>query len=347
MLKESESLIESLGLQPFWPLPFVWSGKAQTIAGTYWPCPQITSKNVFHEVIVSGGDRLVLCENTPFSWTEGDRIACLVHGLTGCYQSNYMIRMTQRLLDLGIKVFRVNLRGCGPGFGKAQNPYHIGISEDTRSVLEWLAIQHPRSPVTGIGFSLGANILLKMLGEDGELTTGQIDSMIAISPPVDVRQSALLMASSENKFFNKYFANRIQNDVRRLHTHFPELGRIEFPNQAGIIDIDNIYTAPKFGFRDAEDYYIKTSSFPLLASIRIPTLIIGSIDDPVVAVDCLARIPRTSWIEKVISQYGGHVGFIGYGGNWTWKWSDDVATEWLKKRRFLVKADLALAEVGL
>lgn len=329
--KGSDSLLESLGLKPFRPLPFFRSGKAQTIAGSYWPSPGIHPKEIFHEVAVTEIDYLVLVENTPLGWKEGDRIAILVHGLTGCYRSSYMQRMAQRLLQLGIKVFRINLRGCGPGFGKAQSPYHIGISEDTRAITNWVAQRHPRSPVTQVGFSLGANILLKMLGEDGSRPSGKTDSMIAISPPVDVERSAMLMASKENQFFNRYFAERAKRDVRKLHFRFPDLGKVEFPEKLGMIEFDNLYTAPRFGYQSAEDYYQQTSSLPLLGSIKVPTLIIGSIDDPVVAVECLLKMPETKWLQKVISQFGGHVGFLGFGGNSSWKWSDDVVSEWLKK----------------
>lgn len=328
MDEKSKALIEKLGLKAFRPMPFIQTGKLQTIVGTYWPQKGEPRDTTFHDFRLSDGDILVLAENSPESWSDGDRIVTLVHGLTGCFQSNYMIRMARAFAERGAKVFRINLRCCGPGMGKARNPYHCGISEDTREVLRWLKEKYPRSPVTQVGFSLGGNVTLKMAGEDGAHPSGNLDSVMAVSPPVDVKESSRLLCSPENAFFDRYFTRRVLNDVQRLHRHFPDLPKVEFPKKMNLIMFDDIYTARMCGFKNGEDYYEKASSFPLLSKIQIPTLILGAEDDPVISGACFSKVPRTGWIEKIISAHGGHVGFLGFGGSLSWRWADEVLIRW-------------------
>lgn len=47
-------------------------------------------------------------------------------------------------------------------------------------------------------------------------------------------------------------------------------------------DFDNYFTAPSFGYLTADDYYRKGSSVLNLADIRVPTLFLSALDDPMV-----------------------------------------------------------------
>jgi predicted alpha/beta-fold hydrolase len=325
------ALIRKLGLEPFRPIPLIKTGKMQTIAGNHWPQAGELHGTTLMDFDLGDDDQLVLAVNTAPGWREGGRIIVLVHGLTGSYTSNYMIRMARAFTRRGAKVYRMNLRCCGPGMGKSRRPYHCGISEDTRQVVQWISKVHPKSPITQIGFSLGGNISLKMAGEDGARPTGNLDSMIAVSPPVDVKESSRRLSSPQNSFFDWHFTRRVLNDVQRLHRHFPDLPPYEFPKKMNIYIFDDLYTAPRCGFKDGEDYYRQASSFYFLDQIRIPTFVIGASDDPVVSGACFHKIPRTPWIEKVISDKGGHVGFLGFGARGSIRWADQLLLRWAEE----------------
>ena len=99
------------------------------------------------------------------AWQPADRSALLIHGLGGCHDSGYMQRIAHKLNARGVRVFRMDLRGCGAGMGLARLPYHSGRSEDARAALAAIARICRNSPTTLVGFSLGANMSLKLLGE--------------------------------------------------------------------------------------------------------------------------------------------------------------------------------------
>ncbi|MGE0632972.1 MAG: alpha/beta fold hydrolase, partial [Pseudobdellovibrionaceae bacterium] len=202
--------LKRLDWPAFEPHPFLPTGFLQTVASTFWPhLPDKTSAHL-HDITLDDGDVIRVVENTPPGWKDGDRLVLAVHGLAGAHTSTYMIRITHQLLQKGIAVFRINLRGCGVGGGLAKNPYHSGRSEDSRTVLKWLKQKFPRSPVTQVGYSLGANMTLKMVGEDSDSPAGNLDQFVAVSPPVDLAKSAVHMQSLRNLFFDQFFVWRLK-----------------------------------------------------------------------------------------------------------------------------------------
>ena len=75
---------------------------------------------------------------------------------------------------------------------------------------------------------------------------------------------------------------------------------------------DNAYTAPLHGFAGARDYWRKSSSLPVLGSIRVPVYLLNAADDPFLSESCfpveLARESRLFTLE--MPAHGGHVGFV-------------------------------------
>ena len=153
--RETEITARAGDLPPFDPHPWLRGGHAQTLAGRYWPTPRQGLASTAHEMALADGDRLVLLESPPPGWEPTRPTAMLVHGLAGCAESPYMIRLGARLVDMGIRVVRVNLRGAGRGFGLARGIYHAGRSEDLKAVVNWLGSRDDRSPIAAVGFSLG------------------------------------------------------------------------------------------------------------------------------------------------------------------------------------------------
>jgi len=332
MILESEHKIKSLGLLPFEPLPFVKTGISQTVASVLWPYAPDSKPHSVHQIGLEDGDRLSIVEDRPHSWKQGDRIALLVHGLVGHHKSNYMVRIAQKLVRNGVLVLRVNLRGCGTGFGLARHPYHSGRSEDLRAVLRWAAKRFPKSPVTQVGFSLGANITLKLAGEDGKAPTGNLDSIVAVSPPIDLAATAKHLKKSQHALFDRFFVWKLRYDIWRLHRKFPELPSIAFPLRMALTDIDEFYTAPRCGFKDAQDYYAKSSSGPLIPSIRVKGLILCAQDDPIVHTESYSNVRFPANTDLVMTRSGGHVGFIGRTGQGNdVQWMDCLVSQWILK----------------
>lgn len=325
-----ERLLKRLRLNRFHPFPFARSGFWQTIYGNYWPCLKAPQAKALHTVVLSDGDGLAVIENRPKHWHLGKRIILLVHGAAGSHQSPYMERMARRMYHQGYLVLRMNFRTCGPGAGLSRRPYHGGCSEDTRDVLGWIDQQFPGSPVTQVGFSLGGNVTLKMAGEDGGRPTRPLDSVVAVSPPTDLKAAIRKLSRPENKVFAKMFLNCVRRDVERLHRKFPELGPQKFPDKMTIQMFDEIYTAPRGGFQSADDYYRQASSIKLLPEIQVPTLVLCSADDPIVDVERLSAAPPNKHLDLLLTERGGHVGFLGWGTKWDEiRWCDQAVAHWI------------------
>ncbi len=326
-----ERVLTKLKLNKFNPFPFARSGFWQTVYGSRWPILKASKPDSYHHLPLPDGDIVVLAENRPENWREGDRILLLVHGLTGSYQSTYMQRMCRRMCKNGYMVIRMNLRFCGPGLGLARNPYHAGLSEDTRAVLRWLKIMHPQSPVTQMGFSLGGNITLKMAGEDGSQPTGNLDSVVAVSPPLDLALSAQRMDSKENRFFAQLFLKGMVKDIQKMQELFPDSNSFVPPAHLSVHEFNTLYIAPRGGFKDANDYYRRASSIHYLPEIKIPSLILSAADDPVVDSHSLVHAPANSNLDVILTEHGGHVGFLGWGTQYDEvRWADQAVARWLE-----------------
>ena len=336
--RSDSGLLSIVGLPPFQPAPLIRGGAVQTIAAQVWPQWPDVRPTKTYKIDVTDGDRLVVMEYRPAGWAAGQRIALLVHGLNGCYRSRYMIRIGRELVRRGMLVVRVNMRGCGPGFGLARGFNHAGRTEDIRAVLRWLANLYAGSPTTLIGFSLGGNATLKMAGDDSQHPAGNLDSVVAISPPVDLTASARHIQLPENRFYDWYFATECVRTVRHLHQRFPDMPAFRAPQRMRLFDFDDAFTAPRSGYRDAADYYAQSSSAPVISDIRVPALILCALDDPVVDTGTLEKKRGQTGLDLVLTRHGGHMGFLGRTGRRTGsrfglRWMDALVVNWIERMR--------------
>ena len=167
---------------PFEPHPWVRGGHSQTIVGRYMFGERRRIDSMSHVIELPDGDRLIVLESVPPDWETSQPTALLVHGLAGSADSSYVVRVGWRLLRMGIRVVRMNLRNAGDGFGLARGIYHAGRSDDIGRVVSWLAGQNPDSPIALIGFSLGANLVLKFASEAAAAPVDSLDCVLAANP---------------------------------------------------------------------------------------------------------------------------------------------------------------------
>ena len=313
--------------QPLWPFH---SGWAQTIVANFLPQWGLRHVDGMHHLTLADHDQIVVCENAPQGWLVGQRIACIVHGLTGSAFSKDSTRLARILMKQGLRVVRVNLRNAGPGFGLAKRYYNAGCSDDLRSVLQWLATKYPGSPVTQIGFSLGGNASLKLAGEDGANPSGNLDSVIAVCPPADLGASSQKLERPENRLFNRYFSRRMVQHIDALCRIRPGVFRPKMPKNVSLKGFDDLYTAPLGGFQSADEYYRKSSAIGLISKITVPTLILGAMDDPVVATEALLDVDSAPHRSLWLTKRGGHCGYLGFGGDdINLRWMDAAIVKWM------------------
>lgn len=275
-------------------------------------------------------------DDCPPLWKPTAGAALLLHGLSGSHLSPLLVRLTTKLVERGVRVFRWDLRGCGAGAGLARYPYHAGCSRDldlvVQSVLTWceFAGDEPSSEnqcdittaprcqyLILFGVSLGGNILLKYLGENPELVPEQIRQAIAINPPIDLSRSVDTLNGTLNRLYDRHFLGALMKDLderRRLLPDAPMPSGSSRPRR--LRDFDNWYTAPMSGYATADDYYSSCSALQFMPQIRVPTTVITSQDDPMVPGQIFTATadqwsPRT---RLVMAPRGGHVGYIARRG---------------------------------
>jgi predicted alpha/beta-fold hydrolase len=320
---------------PFVPHPWFRGGHAQTIAGRYLG-PRGPAVPARAEVVdLADGDRLVALDSTPQSWRAGGPAAVLVHGLASTAEAPYVARMARRLLDLGARVVRMNLRGAGAGFGLARGIYHAGRTEDVRAVVDHLAGSAVGSPIAVVGFSLGANLALKLAAEASRPSYpgARPDSVVAANPPIDLSACCRAMQRPSHRLYDRSFTRWLRAQTRRLHDRFPELGPAGLERVRSVYDFDDFYTAPRNGFHGAEDYYRRSSAGPLVAEIVIPGLVVHAADDPFIPASAFDAVRFPANVRFELLPAGGHLGYIARR---PWRgdrrWLETRLAAWLAER---------------
>lgn len=288
-------------------------GWVQTLGALFWPSqtPQHPDFEVqSHTAMLPDGDALALTLYEHRHDQDRRRVV-LVHGLCGDQASNYMRRSADRLLRAGYEICMVNLRGSGPGHALASQPYHAGRSEDVAAVIKWLKARRPNQPLDLIGFSLGANIVLKYLAEASRDECPKVERAMAISPPIDLEQSSNCLTQSPFALADRFFCYLLVQHVNRVHQSRADLGPPPaWPKRMTVRQFDELYTAPRAGFASAKDYYQQASSAGRLHEIKIPTKIIWAKDDPLIDQVSLAHVKVSNAVQTLATEHGGHIGYL-------------------------------------
>jgi predicted alpha/beta-fold hydrolase len=289
----------------FHPHPLVRGGHAQTLAGLYWPSRSAPDRARRHWIQLDDGDHIVLHENLPPEGVPIQSAALLLHGLAGCHASGYMRRLAWKLRQRGVRVFRMDMRGVGAAAGWARQPMHAGRVEDVRAAIEQIGRLCPADlPLALVGFSLGGNLALVTLAAASRGTAGPLQRGVAIAPPVDLATCSRQLHRGVKRIYDAYLVRHVLRSWRATG------GTVPRPAPRTIYQFDQRITAPKSGFRDAEEYYAAASSGPRLADIRIPTRILAAADDPIVPIATIRDCRRSSAVVLTTTASGGHLGYL-------------------------------------
>ena len=213
----------------------------------------------------------------------------------------------------------------------ARHPLNAGRSEDVAAALAYVVQQCPDSPVHLVGFSMGANIVLKLAGELGGDAPPRLASIMAIAPPLDLVACSRNMQRGLNRLYDRSFVRGLVDHVRRRSLLVPDAhNRPLVPVPRRLVDFDNMFTAPLSGFADVNDYYTRASSAPLLANIAVPALIVAAASDPIVPVRSFEQASYSGTTRLVIAPCGGHLGFIAAAGlDPDRRWLDWRVVDWV------------------
>jgi uncharacterized protein len=262
------------------------------------------------------GDRLAAMLNAPAGPTERPLLV-LIHGLTGTEDSSYIRATAAAALAASYPVLRLNLRGAGPSRPLCRMQYHAGRTADLADALAALPERLTRNGIVAMGFSLGANLLLKFLGEGGDR---RLRGAVAVSVPLDLAAAARRLMARRNAFYHRIILFHMKVESLAPIAALSDGERKTIAEAPNVVAFDDRFVAPRNGFTGAADYYARCSAGRYLDTIATSTLVIHALDDPwIPAVSYLARDwQRNPRVTLLLPPRGGHVGFHGSGDPIAW-----------------------------
>ena len=315
---------------PFRPARGLEDPHAQTLHAALARRPRLSGLNR-ERVWLKDGDFLDL-EVLEGSSRDAP-LLLLLHGLEGSSRSGYIRALLAGAAARGWGAVALNFRSCSGESNRLPRFYHSGETGDVRELLGRLGARG-WGPRFAVGFSLGANVLLKLLGEDGERSP--ITAAAAISTPFDLQTSAdaLDLATGVGSVYRRVFLRSLKRKALEKARRFPEsFDAARIRAATGVREFDDVVTAPIHGFNSAEDYYRRSSSGPLLGAIRRPTLLLSSADDPLAPGGLPASAKTSPWLHLLEPPHGGHVGFVE-GRAWRPRWwADAQVLRFLEQQR--------------
>lgn len=326
----------------FTPHPLLVGGHLQTIGGQLLGANPRADPYEVEVLTLPDGDQVVLHINRPLTNPNSDLtrraekpIVLMLHGLGGCSESAYILRIARRLTKLGHVVVRFNHRGCGlGGAALARHIYHAGRGEDVAALIQYAHARWPHHPLLVAGFSLSANMLLRWLGQHDTLRVApQLMGALAICPPIDLELCSRALARKDNWHIDRYYTRSLIRTARfRQRLFAGSETDLVFPPKMSLRLFDELYTAPRAGFNSRDDYYERSSARGSVHRIVTPTVVLAAADDPIIPAATFDRVNWSSAVTFRMERSGGHMGFISrrltaWGDR---RWMDAFVVEWVR-----------------
>ena len=237
----------------------------------------------------------------------------VLHGLEGSSSAHYMLGIAGKALAAGFSVVLLNQRNCGNTEHLSPGLYHSGLTHDASFVMNQLVTQEGIDRFVIAGYSLGGNLALKLAGDYGSDAPPCLRAVCAVSPILEISRCVHALERPLNVVYQWNFVKGLRARMRRKASHHPGDFPIDrLPDVRTVRQFDEIFTAPHFGFADAEDYYHRASAMRVVDHIRVPTLLIAAADDPFVppAMFDEPAVRGNPCITAVVTRHGGHCGFV-------------------------------------
>lgn len=251
-------------------------------------------------------------------------VVILSHGLEASAEADYIRGTAAAVNAAGWDALAWTFRGCGQDPNRLPRFYHSGETGDLRRIIrhvEETAAERP-ARIALVGFSLGGNLTLKHLGEAAPAAS--VVAAAAVSVPIDLASSArALDERPANRLYLRRFLHSLIRKVENKGSRFAEAFDLTGVRAIRTFqEFDDRFTAPLHGFRDAADYWARSSARQFLGGIRVPTLLVNARDDPFLAPESFpfpeAEANPHFFLDA--PDHGGHVGFLDFAAGspiWT------------------------------
>jgi len=240
----------------------------------------------------------------------------VLHGWEGSHESIYVLSLAQLLFERGFEVVRLNLRDHGETHHLNRELFHSCRLPEVIGAVQALQARFPGRPLTGVGFSLGGNFLLRVAAAVRESAL-DLAGVIAISPVLEPTET-LVALETAMPGYQGFFVRKWRRSLRKKQAAWPD--SYDFAQvSGGLREMTAELVRRHSEFATLEEYLNGYSiTGERLASLAVPAHILTSLDDPMIPVGGLARLARPAALRVTVTRYGGHCGFIESLAGLTW-----------------------------
>ncbi|KAJ7903430.1 AB-hydrolase YheT [Mycena olivaceomarginata] len=294
----------------FRPAPWLFNAHLQTlysVLGDFSKTDQVQYQRRLLRLLDGGTLGLDFVPANPSTVRDDAPIIVVQHGLTGGSHEPYIRAVLAPACSpveqggLGYRAVVVNFRGCSGVPLTSPKFYTAAQTDDLRQGLMYISKLYPKAPLLGLGFSIGGNVLVRYLAEEG--VNSLICSACILGCPWDIKTN-----------------NDCESSAHSATAEKPTL-----------TDFDHIFTCyvgdtPPFPFPDVHEYYTWAGSHKVADQIRVPCLTINAADDPVVQQVQMSS-GQNGHIVSVLTAMGGHLGWFRSKRK---RWTTKPVLEWIQ-----------------
>lgn len=241
---------------------------------------------------------------------ENQRLVILSAGMEGNSERHYIKRAAKYFYERGWDALAWNYRGCSGELNRLPKFYSYADTDDFRAVINHAIAVGAYSKVALIGFSMGGCLVTKYLGEQ-TAPHPNVKASVSFSVSCNLLNSMKETEKKKNSIYSRYFINKLKEKLQSkalLHTSIKNIPRDK------IILFDDYlryYNIPFHGFIDAADFYAQSSCEQFIPSIKVPSLMVNALNDPILGNECYpykaAQDNSNFFLET--PKTGGHLGF--------------------------------------
>ncbi|XP_059631907.1 embryogenesis-associated protein EMB8 [Cornus florida] len=254
----------------------------------------------------------IMNKNNAISKDDQTPIVVVIPGLTSDSSDAYIKHLAFNIAKHGWNVVVSNHRGLGGISVTTDCFYNAGWTEDLREILDYLHHEYPKAPLFAIGTSIGANILVKYLGEDRENVP--IAGAVAICSPWDLLIGDRFIGRRLiQKLYDRALTIGLQGYASLHQPHYSRLADWEgIKKSRSIRDFDNYATCLVGKFETVDTYYRRCSSTSYVKNVSVPLLCISALDDPLCTREAIPwdECRANKNIVLATTQHGGHLAFF-------------------------------------
>jgi len=232
------------------------------------------------------------------------RVVVAIHGLGGSIESGYLVEALRAADALGVSMLLLNCRGADR---TNCDFYHSGLTADLDAALKSVDLSAAQD-IFLLGYSIGGHVAL-CYGCDRP--DPRVRKIAVICAPLELSSTA---DDFDQRRLNVY-RGHVMDGLKEIYTAcYQRRPHGILPQQARAIhrirSWDDQIVAPRFGFKNADDYYQSESVARRLSDLQVEGLYVGARFDPMVQARRVEPHLHKSRLAVVWDDQAGHLGFL-------------------------------------